>query len=195
MSRESRRPQKTEVLSMRLDPRVRFAIDLLARVRGQSISTVVERAVQEVADRTSISDRRSEIVKNWRDYWHVNEGIRFLKVASDEGTFPTYDEISKVAFAKIHWPFFYMNCNMTQYKEWSIEILWPKIDEFMDMWERTKATDYFAAGNAMKKAISAAGVAAPEWPPKAPEAKPAATKPASSRGSSLADELDDDIPF
>jgi hypothetical protein len=74
-----------------------------------------------------------------------------------------------------------------RYKEWAIEVLWPRIDEFVDLWTRTKTTDYFAAGKAMQEAIREARLKAPDWPIKHTEAL-ISTKPTS-------DDLDDDIPF
>lgn len=195
MAKDTKRLQKTEVLSMRLDPRVRFIIDLLARIRGQSISTVVERAIQEIADSTTIGQDQNGYPKKWRDYWDLNEGIRFLKVASDHETYPSFDDEAKAAFARTHWPFFYTNKELTEFKDWAIDIVWPRIDEFLEIWSRTKATDYFAAGKAMQKAISEAGVKPPEWPPQAPSAKPPAAKSSGGRASGIAAGLDEDIPF
>jgi hypothetical protein len=190
MARDTKRSAKTEVLSMRMDPKTRFVVEFLARVRGQSISTVVERAIQEAADNTPI--RINDTIGNtydntWKDYWHVSEGIRFLMVASDKNLYSTFDEEYKASFAKTHWPFFYYSSKCDQYKEWAIEVIWPRIDEFVDLWTRTKTTDYFAAGKAMQEAIRQAGLKAPDWPIKPPET-PAAKK------TTLAD-LDDDIPF
>jgi hypothetical protein len=190
MARDTKRSAKTEVLSMRMDPKTRFVVEFLARVRGQSISTVVERALQEAADNTPIriNDSFGNAYDNtWKDYWHVSEGIRFLMVASDKNLYSTFDEEYKASFAKTHWPFFYHSSACDRYKEWAIEVLWPRIDEFVDLWTRTKATDYFAAGKAMREAIQQAGLKAPDWPVKPPET-PVDRKPTSR-------DLDDDIPF
>jgi hypothetical protein len=190
MARDTKRSAKTEVLSMRMDPKTRFVVEFLARVRGQSISTVVERAIQEAADNTPIRINDSfgnDYQNTWKDYWHVSEGIRFLTVASDKSLYSTFEEEYKVAFAKTHWPFFYHSSKCNQYKEWVIEVIWPRIDEFVDLWTRTKTTDYFAAGKAMQDAIRQAGLKAPEWPIKPAEI------PASLRTTST--DLDDDIPF
>jgi len=188
MAKEAKRPQKTEVLSMRMDPKTRFVLDVLARVRGQSISTVVERAIQEAADNTQIGGDGpfSKDTKTWKDYWHVNEGVRWLMLASDQNLYPTFEDEYRVAFTKTHWPFFYHSKKFDSYNEWSIEILWPRFEEFLDIWAKTKSSDYFAAGNAMRKALSDARVKPPDWPPKS-DSKPSASFDRS--------EMDDEIPF
>ncbi len=200
MASDSKKAQKSEVLSMRVDPKVRFMIEILARYRGQSISTVVERAILEAADHTNLASSHEEKI-TWRDFWHVNDGIRALKIAGDQSLYPSFEDEYRLSFAKTHWPFFYNSQMCINYLEWSVDIIWPRIDEFVDIWSKTKATDYFAAGFAMQRAISAAGVSPPDWPVKKAE-KPtvsAATPPMRKvppwePGSAEVDP-DDDIPF
>ena len=68
-----------------------------------------------------------------------------------------------------------------------VDILWPRIQEYLHIWEETKAENYWVAGEAMMGAIRAARVAPPtNWPP-VPNAKP--------KRPGAVDELDDDIPF
>lgn len=195
----SRRPAKTEVLSMRMDPKTRFLVEVLARHRGQSISTVVERAILEAADNAHIGG--SEKAKTWRDYWHISDGVRALKMAADQELYPTYEDECRLVFTRTHWPFFYTEANCKFHKPWCIDIIWPKIDQFLEMWEDTKSNDYFATGKAMQQELRAAGIAPPDWPTKAPE-KPAApppTKPSGGAGPSWdapkGGDLDDEIPF
>jgi hypothetical protein len=189
VAKEGKRVQKTEVLSMRMDPKTRFVLEILARLRGQSISTVVERAIVEAAENTDIGGAQESGSKNWKDFWHVNEGIRWLKMAADQNLFPTFDDEYKLSFTKLHWPFFYTSAKCSSYNEWAIEILWPRIDEFVDVWTRTKSADYFAAGELMRKAISEAGVVAPAWPPNKKGEQN------TSYVSFQRDEMDDEIPF
>jgi hypothetical protein len=186
-----KRNLKTEVLSVRMDPKTRFVVEFLARIRGQSISTVVERAIQEAADNARI-EGDFDGPRTWKDYWHVSEGIRSLMVLSDKRLYSSFDEEYKLAFTKTHWQFFFNSPKCDDYKEWSVEILWPKIDEFLDIWTRTKTNDYFAAGRAMREALLAAGVKPPEWPPKDKgDSRPSKTE----RQAATIQDLDDEIPF
>jgi hypothetical protein len=186
MAKETKKGAKSEILSMRMDQRTRFLVEFIARFKGQSITTVVERAIQEAADNVALSN--AEFDDGWKAYWHVNEGIRSLKVWSEKRLFPTFDEEEIVSFTKIHWPFFYANEQCNSYKEWSIDVVWPRINEFVETWKTTKSTNYWASGKAMQEAIAGAGLKAPEWPPKQVQAIPV------PKGR-LSDQLDDDIPF
>jgi hypothetical protein len=191
MADDTKKGMKSEVLSMRMDPRTRFIVEFIARVRGQSITTVVDRAIQEAANNLRLSDGRNE---TWEDFWHVSEGIRSLKVMSEKRTFPNYEEEFKVSFTRSHWPFFYITNKFDEYKEWSVGVIWPRFDEFVEIWRNTKATNYWAATKAMQKAISDAGLIAPEWPIAKPPAKPISPNPPKQEALGGGD-IDDDIPF
>jgi hypothetical protein len=192
MAIEAKRPAKTEILSMRMDTKIRFLLEALAKLRGQSITTVVERAILEVADHADFGHN-----KTWRDYWHVSDGVRALKLAAAENLYPTYEDECKLAFARTHWPFFYMTSACTTHRVSYINIIWPRIEEMFGLWEMTKATDYFAAGKAMQRALEAADIAPPDWPIKPEKPKPVA--PSQNGGPSWdapkGGDLDDEIPF
>lgn len=162
--------KKTENLTLRLDPKTRFVLDFIARSRGQNITTVIERVIQEAAQSSSVQIDQSEYV-GWEDLWHVNDGVRYLRVADCRGLFPTFDEEYTLNFAKIHWPFFYTGSNCKNQRVTYIEVLWPGIQKFIQLWNETKSTDYWAAGKAMQEALKAANVRPPDWPVK-PTPKP-----------------------
>ena len=143
MANDQKRSAKTEVLSMRMDPKTRFQLDILARLRGQSISTVVERAVMEAADAAAVGHGKE--LKTWRDFWHVSEAVRALNVAAEPRLYPTYEDECTVQFCRVHWPFFYVSATSSYVRHAYAEIIWPKIGEYIDMWEKTKSTDRFAA--------------------------------------------------
>lgn len=189
MVREPKKGLKSEVLSMRMDPSTRFLVDYIARFRGQSISTVVERAIQEAADRIEIDCPEDMKNKTWKDFWSVSEGIRSLKIWSEKSLYPNYEEQSIVSFANSHWPFFFSTEKKSHYKEYMIDILWPRINEFVEIWNKSKYTDYFKAGRAMREVVESAGVKAPDWPINTVKPTPAVD------ARPPAQDMDDDIPF
>jgi predicted transcriptional regulator len=182
----SKRPlprSKSEFLSLRLDPKTKFVIEFMARVKGQSQTTVVERAISEAADRTALGDYE-EGQSHWTDFWDISEGVRFLKIAADKRLYPSYDEEEILDFCRKHWPFFYISERKEIPRDAFITILWPRINEFLMHWKEHRTNNWWDTGRMMAAALSDAGILAPEWPPKsrAPTKQPS-------------DELDDDIPF
>jgi len=186
----ARKPGKSETLTIRLDPKTRFMLEFVARLRGQTITVVVERAIAAAADGAEVPQYNafggSEDPATWRDYWDVSEGVRAMKMAADPELHPTYDEERRLAFAKKHAVFFFaLPSKMQGYRVGYIDTLWPQIDRLVEIDEANRATDYFAAGREMVSILEAANLKPPIWPPE-PE-KPAA--PAASSG------MDDDVPF
>ena len=181
---------KTETLSLRLDPKTKFMLDFLARVQGQSITTVVERAVHKVAAGIGVSEFDDQ--KTWASFWDASEGVRTLNLIS-EPFYPTnYEEDELLSFTKVHWPFFYSSDSATTPRKYYVDLLWPKIEHYLDLWRTERQSNYWAAGEAMRADLSAAKVAAPDWPiVKTPAAQPKRTGPRES----FAADLDDEIPF
>lgn len=168
MASESKIGAKTATLSLRLDPKTRFILEFVARIKGQSITTVVERAIKEAADRLRIEafdDRNNPYETTWLDFWDPSEGVRTLKLLNHREYPTTFDEDELKAFTLEHWAFFYDHPGGEPNRGF-VDILWPRIDDYLDIWRKKKRTDYWAASEAMLADLDAAGVARPEWPPK-----------------------------
>ncbi len=163
----AKRPSKSETLTIRLDPKTRFMLEFVSRLRGQTITTVVERAISSAADEAKI--RRAGEDVNWRAYWHVNEGVRALRMARAAALHPTYDEERRLRFAEHFWPFFYQDHDLLTFNFPYLEVLWPVIDEIIDTHENSKATNYLAAVEEMQTRLKLAKLTPPDWPPPPPE--------------------------
>ncbi|MET4635002.1 hypothetical protein [Kaistia defluvii] len=163
MARNTVKVGKSETLTIRLDPKTRFILEYLSRLKGQTITTVVERAIIEMATETLFRSNGKDLT--WQDLWDVSEGVRSLNIAGHHQFFPTYDEEKRLEFTKKHWPFFYLDYMFNKFDRPYIEVLWPRIDEFIQIHEESRATNYFEAGRQMKKALEAANIEPPVWPP------------------------------
>lgn len=155
---------KSETLTIRLDPKTRFILEYVSRLKGQTITTVVERAIVKAADEETVTDYSSGIPDTWRAFWDVSDGVRALQLAARREFFPTYEEERRLAFCKEHWAFFWANRERSRFLNHYVDVLWPRIDEFVQMHEDMKASDYFAAAKAMQEALRNAKLKAPEWP-------------------------------
>lgn len=184
MNAVEKKTSKTQALSLRLDPKTKFILDFMARVKGQSITMIVERSIKEAADKTEVGLGSES--RDWRFYWDTSEGVRTLKLISDRDLHTSYEEDEILEFAKAHWEFFYFDEGCKQIKRHFVDILWPRVNEYLEQWRQTKSQDYWATGKDMAYEIKAAGLGAPDWPRK--------TKNAAS-GKARSAPLDDDIPF
>jgi len=182
---------KSQTLSLRLDPKTRFILDFVSRVRGQTITLVVERAIKEEADRVEIGPSRNhnnnELPQDrWSDFWDPDEGVRTLKLIA-HSHYPTSleeDEIRR--FTLEHWEFFYTTREGTIPRRAYVNILWPRIDKYLEIWREKKTTDYWAAGELMVKDLSAARIEGPQWP---------RTSQKSTAPRRFSRDLDDEVPF
>jgi hypothetical protein len=156
-----KRAAKTESLTIRLDPRTRFLLEFVSRVKGQTITTVVERALLDAADSIKVLNGDTEMT--WKDFWNICEGMRALQIAEVPSLYPTFEEERRYEFARQHWPFFCSSMDFDEYLVRYIDILWPNIDKYVEIWETERSKDWHSAARAMHKAISDAGLSPPDW--------------------------------
>jgi hypothetical protein len=186
----TKKPIKSESMSIRVDPKVRFVLEFISRLKGQSITTVVERAIHDAGRAATIS-RDHGLDEDWTDFWAVSDGVRALAIAREPALFPSYEEEKRLHFVREHWPFFYLNSKKDEYDLVRLDNLWPKIDHYIEKHDSTRSSDYFAAGKEMNADLKAAGLPQPMWPQASDKnlnhPKPEVKKPER--------DLDDEIPF
>lgn len=152
---------RSETLSIRLDPQVRFVLEFLSRWRGQTITAVVERAIMEEGAKVLTPDLQDV----WRGIWSVSEGERALSLARIPEVYPTFEEVQRLRFTEAHWPFFYVDQDKSEYLTHYVDLLWPNIDQYVALFESSRNSNYWAAGEAMQDALAAARIQPPDWPP------------------------------
>jgi hypothetical protein len=192
---EKERRAKTETLSLRLDPKTRFILAFMSKVEGQSITVLVERSVREAAARVRIGpehDERGNDLERytWSDFWDANEGVRTLKLLTSPHYPTDFADDELKSFTDTHWPFFYYESGAQRIRRAYVEVLWPRIEQYLAIWQDTKSSNYWKAGEEMGAALVAARVAPPDWPGKPPTRTPSKSAPAFESGG-----MDDDIPF
>ncbi|UMM08452.1 hypothetical protein MKW11_14890 [Gluconobacter frateurii] len=161
MAAENRRKKlpKTESLTIRLDPKMRFALEFVARLKGQTITKVIERAIADAADNTRVfSENNYSDNSTWRSYWDVNEGIRFIKLTMDEATDPSFEDEETLVFIKQHWRYFSNDERLIDLKRDYIEVLWPLIPSIMEEWREVKSTNRPCIISRMEDALLEAGL-------------------------------------
>jgi hypothetical protein len=168
MVMKKERSPKSQTLSLRLDPKTKFTLEFVARIKGQTLTTIVERAIREACDQVTIRDFGNAEL-NWNSFWDPDEGVRTLRLLAQHNYPSTYDEDDLKQFTNMHRDFFY-DSNWKPRRAF-VQLLWPKIEEYRRIWHQQRDSDYWAAGKAMAADLSAAQVAPPSWPPKNKESR------------------------
>ena len=196
MPPEKQSRTKTQTLSLRLDPKTRFILEFMSRIRGQSITVVVERAIKESAEQAGLGpkyDGRGNEVeqKTWLNYWDPDESVRLLILFGDRDYHTTYEEDEIRRFTEDHWEFFYTSSAVNIVKRTCANVLWPNLSKYLTMWQSSRGKDYWAAGRMMADDLTQAGIGAPVWP-RTPTIK---ETPATTPLKAYARDLDDEAPF
>lgn len=90
--------RKTETLTLRLDPKVRLIIELISRVRRQSITGVVEAAIEDIAFDLDVPFVDEGAVKNaalgsvFSEIWSTDESELFINMCFRLPSLLTYEE-------------------------------------------------------------------------------------------------------
>lgn len=196
MPPEKQSRTKTQTLSLRLDPKTRFILEFMSRVRGQSITVVVERAIKEAALQATIGHKRDEFGnetehRTWLNYWDPDESVRQLMLFGDRDYHTTYEEDEIRRFTEDHWEFFYTSLAASVVRRACANVLWPNLSKYLTTWQSSREQDYWAAGRMMAEDLKRAGIAAPVWPRTAARKETPATTPLKA----YARDLDDEVPF
>jgi hypothetical protein len=185
------RAPKTETLSLRLNPKTRFMLEFMARAMRRSVTSVVELAIEEAAEKTSLNDGTGyNTGSTWKDFWDPEEAIRSIKLISNS-KWASYEEELLHSFVCDHWPFFFTDSSKNKINRKNVQILWPKMEIYQQEFRDNRNNEYHSAGYLMAIDLERAGITAPKWPRSTPD-QPIA--PSSTKRSFAAD-LEDDIPF
>jgi hypothetical protein len=104
---------RSQVVTVRFDPKLKFAAELAARKQRRTLSSFIEWAVEEAISRFHINDGKtmSEAINH---VWDIEEADRFLKLA-------------------LYYP------ELLSFEE---ERLWRIIKEYKPFWEKPDTGDY-----------------------------------------------------
>jgi hypothetical protein len=156
---------RTEILQFRLDPKLRFALELMARSERRTVSSFIEKLVSDAIDTHSIvmlktfEELRQEkgkittddisgkdpnvkktvtLTEALKQLWHVDEIHRFILMAFYSSSLLAYDEELMWHFimhTNYYWTYYYVNANDTQNKSLG-KMLTRIFDPKGVLWER-----------------------------------------------------------
>lgn len=151
-----------ELKTLRLDPKIRFMLEFVARLKGQTITTVIERAIQDAADLAQIK-RNNGRIYTWKNFWDVEQGVRDILISGEQTLRPTFKEEKRLEFTSKYWPFFFTDVDKVIMQRHYISVLWNRIDEFIEFDEDPNITDFWAAGYAMENTLKSVQLTPPKW--------------------------------
>jgi len=193
MMKEDKRGTRTESLSLRIDPKTKFALEFMVKITGYRITDLIERAIKDYADKTTVGEEYSG-KKNWLHYWHPDEGVRTIKMIFDQDIHTTFEEDEIAEFVNQHNEFFFFDTSeKTRPAVVLVQVLWPRIRYYIEHWREHKGLSRWLTGTLMLEAITAAGMRGPNWPR---VSTPATTPPTTPQPAAAPKgDLDDEIPF
>lgn len=92
--------RKTEVLSLRVDPRVKYGLELLARLQRRSTTGVVEWAIQKAFEAELFMDgptydQQENLADALPYLWHINEVERLVALGTSNSLLLTFEESAR----------------------------------------------------------------------------------------------------
>lgn len=185
---EKRKPSggkltRSETVTVRLDPKLRYLADLAARKQRRTLSSYIEWAIEDSLGRMNLhSFTDTSLADESVDLWDVDEADRFAKLALRHPDLLTHEE-------QVRWKLVRENGYLWKGRYAGIdkERTWD-IQESNLILERLRLhwADFCAAAD-----NGTGQTDLPKWPRTQPNAAPS-----SSRGAKTGfDDMDDDIPF
>jgi hypothetical protein len=90
--------KRTEIISVRLDPKLRYSAELAARKQRRALSNFIEWAVEQALKRVYLNENPEaphlnvSIFNRATYLWDIHEADRFVKLASDYPDLLTHEE-------------------------------------------------------------------------------------------------------
>jgi hypothetical protein len=182
---------RTETVTVRLDPKLRYLAELAARKQRRTLSSYIEWAIEDSLGRTFLGqDGQRTLADEASTLWDVDDADRFVKLAFRFPDLLTHEE-------QVRWKLIRENGSLWRGRyagndskwTWSIEEDSLVFDRLRQHW--TAFCDVAESGTGQESL--------PTWPKNQPNglgARPAPQKPAAKPATKTGFEnMDDDIPF
>jgi predicted transcriptional regulator len=83
----------TVSVGIRIDPKIKFALDLMGRLQKRSLTAVIEWAISQAIAQQKIDGSQSSLGDVIDGIWSTDESMRFVKLCFDMPQALTYDEL------------------------------------------------------------------------------------------------------
>src|SRR5262245_57970471 len=84
---------RTETVTIRLDPKLRYLTELAARKQRRTVSSFIEWAIEQALSHVELDDKTHDTVTHAAEaLWHTDEPYRLTKLGLSYPDLLTYDE-------------------------------------------------------------------------------------------------------
>jgi hypothetical protein len=83
---------RSVTVGVRLDPRLRYLVELAARKQRRSVSTFIDSALRDSLKRMSLVEDGPSLAEEAASLWDVDAAVRFARLAEAHPDLLTYDE-------------------------------------------------------------------------------------------------------
>lgn len=83
----------TVSVGIRIDPKIKFALDIMGRMQKRSLTAVVEWAISQAITQQAIDHNGTSLSTVLDKIWSTDESVRLLKLAFHMPEALTYDEL------------------------------------------------------------------------------------------------------
>ena len=127
---------RSEVVTVRLDPKLRFAAELAARKQRRTLSSFVEWAIEEAVNNvqvTNSSNKAGSVNDAMKVAWDVEEADRLAKLALNFPELLTFDEERLWKIISEHPYFWYRDWDHGG--GWQVAESWLNFEHLREQWE------------------------------------------------------------
>lgn len=83
----------TVSVGIRIDPKIKFALDIMGRLQKRSLTAVIEWAISQAIAHQNVDGSKAALGEVIDGVWSTDESIRFVKLCFDLPQALTYDEL------------------------------------------------------------------------------------------------------
>lgn len=98
----------TVSVGIRIDPKIKFALDMMGRLQKRSLTAVIEWAISNAMSQQAIDSSKgaTKITEAIDSIWSTDEATRFINMCFEVPAMLTYDELrlwDTIKLSKIFW--------------------------------------------------------------------------------------------
>lgn len=151
--------KKDKVVHVRLDDRMRFALELLGKQESKKHTAIIEDGINSRANAVITE----QLGVQWTALYDSDEGVRTLNLLSCPGYRADAEEQEVRGFTVAHKEFFYADTAATVPHRDNVIALWPKLAHYREMWRERRHGNYLVAAEAMAAQLKKVHLPVPKF--------------------------------